>query len=207
MPASTVQSQTPSSATLALAKTAKPISWQAFQRKYLSREDGYKYEWLNGQVEKTKRAMDKTQLYILRNLQDFFIELRFQGKLTGQLIAEPDLFFLTNHRRPDVCWLTNAQIDALADPDAYEVPEFLIEVISSNDQINKVKRKLIDYRNAGVKVVWHIFPNYKQVEVYTGERLEHITILEGDQLCSAAPALPGFEMPVSAIFQRPAQEE
>lgn len=35
--------------------TQKSISWADFQKKYLSREDNYKYEWLNGIVEKTNR--------------------------------------------------------------------------------------------------------------------------------------------------------
>ena len=30
----------------------KPILWAYFERKYLSREDGFKYEWLNGTIEK-----------------------------------------------------------------------------------------------------------------------------------------------------------
>jgi len=55
--------------------------------------------------------------------------------------------------------------------------------------------------------VWHIFPAYRQVQVYTGARLEHSTVFEDDQLCSAAPALPAFEMPVSAVFQHPGKGE
>lgn len=31
----------------------KLISWEAFEKKYLSREDRFKYEWVNGTVEKT----------------------------------------------------------------------------------------------------------------------------------------------------------
>ncbi len=186
--------------------TQKPISWEAFQRKYLSREDGYKYEWVGGMVEKTQRAMDKTQLYMLRNIQKLFRQLLQEGKVQGELISEPDLFFLVNHRRPDICWLTDAQIDSLADPDAYEVPTFLIEVISTNDQINKVKKKMVNYREAGVKVVWHIFPQLKQVDVYSGTRLSQMTVCDGDQICSAAPALPGFEMSVNAIFYQPVKE-
>jgi len=31
------------------------ISWEDFKSKYLTREDNYKYEWLNGKVERTLR--------------------------------------------------------------------------------------------------------------------------------------------------------
>lgn len=190
------------------ARAGKPISWEAFQRRYLSREDGYKYEWVNGQVEKTLRTMDRTQLYILNNILEHFMKLRITGKVEGQLITEADLFFKADlHRQPDVCWLTTAQINALADPNVLEIPAFLIEVISSKDQINRVRKKLLEYRDAGVQVVWHLFPAYQQVQVYSGARLEHSTVFEGDQLCSAATALPAFEMPVREVFRYPGRGE
>ena len=185
------------------AQERKPISWVAFQRKYLTREDQYKYEWVNGTVVKTIRGMDKSQLYIQFNLQNFFDQLKIEKNLEGTLIAEPDLFFLTNHRRPDIAWLTEKQIYALADPTAYEVPRFVIEVVSTNDNINKVKAKMINYGDAGVEVVWQIFPAHRQVDVYTGPLLHHMTVCKGADVCSAAPALPDFQLTVDAIFYKP----
>jgi len=71
----------------------KRISWADFQKKYLPREDGYKYEWLNGMVEKTVRTVTPIQFYILENLQNLFFRLKFAGKTTGQLVQEGDIFF------------------------------------------------------------------------------------------------------------------
>ena len=48
----------------------KPVSWETFEKKYLSREDSWKYEWVNGIVEKTKRFMYQEQFYILHNLRN-----------------------------------------------------------------------------------------------------------------------------------------
>lgn len=181
-------------------RTKRKISWETFQQKYLSREDGYKYEWLNGTIEKTP-YMDKKQLYILRNLQEFFRKLLLEKKVYGELIAEADLFFKEHHRRPDVCWLTDEQIDNLAE-EGTDVPVFVIEVISPNDKIVKVESKIDDYRVAGVQVVWRIFPHLKTVHISTGQNLENTITHSGDMICSAAPALPNFEMPVTAIFAR-----
>lgn len=181
-------------------KLAKPISWEEFQKKYLSREDDFKYEWVDGQVNKTKRGMDKTQLYVQFNLTDCFRNLLSQGKVNGDLMAEPDLFFLSNHRRPDMVWLTKAQIYKLADPNAYEVPAFIIEVISGNDQMNTVREKMINYRDAGVQVVWHIFPKMQQVDVYAGKNLSQSQLCSGDDVCSAEPTLPNFKITVNEIF-------
>lgn len=177
------------------------ISWEAFQKKYLTREDGYKYEWVNGEVEKTKRSMDKTQLYILFNLMAHFQNLLVKGKVYGQLIAEPDLFFPDVHRRPDIAWLTKEQMYEMAEG-ANHVPAFVIEVISTNDQSIRVEKKMNNYRNAGVKVVWQIFPDLKTVHVYAGQRLDSMTVCTSEQICSAAPALPDFALPVNEIFKK-----
>lgn len=205
MPATAAQPSTAKTTTLPLAvgRQPKTLAWDTFRQRFLFREDGYKYEWVSGTVVKTKRSMDKSQLYILLNLQIFFRQLQQSGKAEGELISEPDLFFLANHRRPDIAWLTTKQIYALADPKAYEVPAFLIEVISSSDQINAMKLKMINYRDAGVQVVWQIFPEHQQVDVYAGPNLRQMTVCTGDDLCAAAPALPNFALPVKAIFYKP----
>ncbi|MCO6477117.1 MAG: Uma2 family endonuclease [Phaeodactylibacter sp.] len=179
----------------------KRISWEAFQKKYLTREDSYKYEWLNGIVEKTPYSMDKSQLYILKNLLAWFRKLINKDKVTGELIPEADLFFKENHRRPDICWLTDKQISRLAE-NQYEVPAFVIEVISNKDIMNKVVHKMQDYRAAGVKVVWHILPVHEEVHVYTGENLEKMAVCTKDMECSAAPSLPEFVIPAKEVFKK-----
>jgi Uma2 family endonuclease len=177
------------------------ISWEEFQSDHMEREDGYEYEWLNGIVERSPYSMDKLQLFILRNLQNFFFQLKFEGKIEGQLMAEADLFFGQNHRRPDICWLTNVQIDRLAEG-MYEVPAFVIEIISKTDAINRVHDKMQDYRNAGVELVWHIFPKHKEVHIYTGEHLQQMSIRRHKDQCSASSVLPNFELSIEQIFER-----
>jgi len=181
-----------------ITKQKKKISWEAFEKKYLLREDSYRYEWLDGTIEKTKK-MNKQQLFILANLMRHFRLLKQKKKVRGELIPEADLFFDKHHRRPDVCWLTNVQLNQLVGEDN-PVPSFVIEIISSNDVINKVEHKMNDYRAAGVQTVWHIFPKYKYVHVYTGEKLENMLVHTEDMICSAALDNKIFQMKNSAIF-------
>lgn len=180
----------------------RPISWKDFQRRYLSREDNFKYEWVDGQVEKTIKSMDKTQLFILHNLLNLAERLKFEGKLAGRLVPEADLLFLKNHRRPDFAWLTEEQIYRLATEENH-VPAFVIEVISTWDQANLLNKKMVNYRDAGVQVVWQIFPETRSVHVFGGVGLRSMTVCSGDEICSAAPVLPDFEMPASAVFAKP----
>jgi Uma2 family endonuclease len=183
------------------AKVPKKITWEEFQRKYLSREDNFKYEWVNGEVIKTQRTMDYSQFYIVKNLQAFLRNLLNTNKVHGELITEGDTFFLGNHRRPDIAWFTDEQI-ALAKNGVKPVPQFIIEVISKKDQTkNLLEEKMDDYRAAGVKVIWQVFPNFEKVHVYTGENLDSMTVCQGDRLCSAAPALPDFVMAAKEVFK------
>ena len=68
---------------------AKYISWDNFKKKYLQREDKFKYEWLDGIVEKTPRTMNQNRYYIWGNLKTFLFNLN---------PVPPDLGeFLTGH--------------------------------------------------------------------------------------------------------------
>lgn len=174
------------------------ISWEDFQRKYLSREDRYKYEWVNGRVEKTLRGMNEAQFYILTNLIRFLYGLKSRNpQLGGELIAEGDTFYAGNHRRPDIGYYSDEQIQA-ARHGAHISADFVIEVISTNDQMEKVHLKMQDYQAAGVRVVWHIFPKLQTIHVYRGKNM---TICTGDDLCSAEPVIEGFALPAKKAFE------
>lgn len=181
-----------------ITKRRQGITWEAFQAKYLTREDAYKYEWLNGYVEKTPRSMDEKQLFLLDNLLDFFDTIKVKHKIKGRLVPEIDTFFAGHHRRPDIAFFTTQQIKAARTGDNKTPPQFVIEVISSKDQINRVQKKMDDYQEAEVKVVWHIFPELKKVHVYTGKNM---VICKGKDICKADSVIKGFKMSVEDIFK------
>jgi Uma2 family endonuclease len=182
-------------------KAQRRISWPAFQRQYLTKEDGFKYEWLNGFVAKTT-AMDYSQFFIIRNLRDLFEQLRSLGKTEGLFLSEGDIFFAGQHRRPDVCFLTNEQVDRTAYGEN-QVPDFVVEVISTHDQVLNLHGKMEDYRKAGVKIVWHILPPNQEVHVYSGDDLRQMRVCKTTDICSAHPVLPKFELTVEAVFRKP----
>ena len=176
----------------------KPISWSDFQKRYLEREDKYKYEWIKGYVEKTLRTMNQYQQFICDNLIDFFTELRLKGIINGRLSPEVDTFFLTDiHRRPDLAYFSDVQRKLMANGQN-QVPQFVIEIISNTDQMNRVIEKMQDYRTAEVPVIWHIFPKYNEIHVYNGKKM---TVCVGDDICSAYPVLPDFKMSVNDILK------
>ena len=186
----------PKSSTARKKRTPKKISWEVFEQKYLSKEDKYKYEWVDGYVEKTPRTMNKEQLYILRNLRLLFKQLDAKNAIDGLLIAEIDTFFKGNHRRPDVAYVTNDQIEAGKKREDV-VPQFIVEIISTNDQMNTVHKKMDDYEAAGVQIVWHVFPILKKVHVYKGKQM---TVCKGKDICSAESVIKGFKLSADQVF-------
>ncbi len=183
-----------------MAEVRQPVSWQEFESQYLNREDAFKYEWVRGAVVKTPRAMNQYQYYILLNIQRHFTRLKQEQKAQGEFLPEVDTFFLKNaHRRPDMAWFTDEQVARMARREN-QIPNFVIEIISDNDIVDNLLDKLKDYHDADVAVIWLISPKLGQVHVYAGGEP---AICTGAMICSAAPALPGFEMSVNDIFEQP----
>ncbi|MCU0347197.1 MAG: Uma2 family endonuclease [Saprospiraceae bacterium] len=202
MAATAAQQPIPQTALPTNGNKPKHISWDNFEKRYLSREDGYKYEWVRGLVIKSKNTMNQKQLYILANLRDFFNQLVFTGQIEGYLEPEVDTFFIKGeaHRRPDLSFFTKRQ-QALAAHGLEQVPQFVIEVISSNDLLNDLEDKLMDYWRAGVQVVWLVYP--KQEVVYVHCLGKEATRCQGESICSATPVLPLFAIAAVEIFKKP----
>ena len=97
-----------------------------------------------------------------------------------------------------MAWFSEKQLAFMAYGEN-QVPAFVIEIISSNDQINKVQKKMKNYRDAGVEVIWQIFPELLEVNVFHSSKM---TTLSGDEVCPATPALPEFSLKLSDIFKK-----
>ncbi|MCC6725045.1 MAG: Uma2 family endonuclease, partial [Saprospiraceae bacterium] len=145
-------------------------------------------------------TMNQYQDFLADNLIQLFYKLKFTGKLTGRLTKEVDTFFLSDiHRRPDMLWFSDEQSAHMAYGEN-QIPAFVIEIISTNDQINKVYKKLKNYNDAGVKVVWLVFPEFEEVQIYQGVKS---IMYKKNEVISAAPALPDFKLKVSELFAKP----
>jgi len=76
-----------------------------------------------------------------------------------------------------------------------------VEVISTFDNGNHLEKKLVDYFAVGVETVWYVYPELEMVRVYTS--LRQCVYCAGEDVCSAAPALPNFQMKAASIFAKP----
>jgi Uma2 family endonuclease len=172
------------------------VSKARFLKEYADREDGYKYEWNDGVIEKYQ-GMNQQQAEIYFLLMAYFQKTE-ASKTGGGLITETDMLTTPNQlRRPDISFYTGEQ-RRLMKQGENQIAPWVAEVISPSDNANKINSKLDEYFLAGVQVVWHIFPESKQVYVYTSP--EFVTICRGQTVCSAAPALPDLMISAEVLF-------
>lgn len=161
-------------------------------------EDPFKYEWVDGQILKTTRSMTPEQQFIIRNLQDRFLKTQ-SFQVGARLVVETDATLRNDEiRRPDVALMKDIQFKETAFGKPF-LPIFVIEIASEFDKVNKIMEKLEAYFSSGVQVVWYIYPNFQRVQVYHSPK--NLQVLEGEDLVSAAPAVPDFELPAAEIFK------
>ncbi len=84
------------------------------------------------------------------------------------------------------------------------MPDLAVEVKSPDDSLKVMREKARYYLQNGVKMVWLVHPDKQFVEVYTLD--EELVLVEGDVL-EGGDVLPGFTMPVSAVFEDTASGE
>jgi Uma2 family endonuclease len=77
-------------------------------------------------------------------------------------------------------------------------PELVVEVRSPSDLWIDIMSKALDYLRAGVAVVVILDPKSRTASVYRGSADQEI--FEADQNLVLPDVLPGFAVPVAALF-------
>lgn len=162
--------------------------------------DGFKYEWVNGNILKLPKVITPEQFHIVKNLTRLF-STTDAYKTGAELMPEVKTLTVNEQVRvPDIAYFTTQQQIEMSNGDA-PVPLFAIEIISPNDILEKVDLKLEEYFKAGVQVLWHILPTLEKVYIYTSPL--HVTVCKGNIVCSAETVIAGFSLPAKDIFKKP----
>ena len=154
-----------------------------------------RYEWNDGELIKFT-GMNRKQVYIYDILCRLFVNNGYSKK--GTFISGYETMLTnTQTQQVNMAFLTKEQImQTRAGKDV--IPEFVIEILSESDNVNKVEEKVVEYFKAGVRVVWNIYLEQQAIYVYTSRR--DVKICIEDDICSAKPVLPDFEISVNQIF-------
>jgi Uma2 family endonuclease len=102
-------------------------------------------------------------------------------------------------RIPDLSFIRAARLQGL-DPHQRPqgAPDLAIEIASPSDKPDDLARKAQQYLAAGARAVWVLYPEARLAYLYRrGERIE---VRDDSQSLDNPELLPGFGVPLSAIF-------
>lgn len=127
-----------------------------------------------------------------------------QTKL-GKAFNSSTGFHLPNgaDRSPDAAWIRQERWDLLTQEEreifAPICPDFVLELRSKNDAIDKLRDKMIEYIENGASLGWLIDRKNKTVEIYRQnqdvELLNHPLSLSGEDI------LPGFMLDLTEVWK------
>jgi Uma2 family endonuclease len=124
----------------------------------------------------------------------------------GHLAAET-LFHLAlpvdRNRRPDLAfvsylrWAKERKKDR--DENAWDVvPNLGIEIVSPTDDASELLDKIAEYFEAGMELVWVVYPHQSMVYVY--QTLTDVRGLTRSDVLDGGKVLPGFRLSLQELF-------
>ena len=174
----------------------KPKTLQAFLE-WEQPEGNYKYEWVDGALEKTEYMMKNTERAIFDRISRTFVQSSSYAK-GGNLFPETSVLVSQDRVRiPDISFFTKEQI-AASERGEQPIPSFVVEIISPNEKGFKIEQKALDYFTAGVQVLWQIYSNVRMVKILTSP--DDVQICFAQKVCSAAPAISDLQLTVEELF-------
>jgi Uma2 family endonuclease len=150
-------------------------------------------------VEKPMSHIESSLASDLIILLGSFVRQQDSGYLTGEAGAARLVQGLV--RIPDVSFFSWKQLpnrERITEPIAGLAPVLAIEVLSESNTKGEMERKLREYFLAGVLRVWIVDPKHRTVAVFTAP--DQSVILDEDDILDGGDLLPGFSIPVRAIF-------
>jgi Uma2 family endonuclease len=163
-------------------------------------KDGRKYELVDGEILVSPGGMRHSEIAakILHILATFL-----EKSPIGKVYTENVGITLPNEnvRSPDVTFVRIEKLPGGRSPKGYGkvVPDLVVEVLSPNDRLTEVGRKIGEFLECGVPLVWLVDPARETLTVYRS--LSQTEQYGPQDTITAEPVLPGFSSPVSRFFQ------
>ncbi|MGH7556734.1 MAG: Uma2 family endonuclease [Gemmatimonadota bacterium] len=165
-------------------------------------DDGWRCELVRGEVVREPPAgyehgrLANRILHLLTS----FVEERGLGEVLASetgfvLFEEPPTV-----RAPDAAFVAGGRIPSPAPPGYGRLaPDLAVEVVSPSNTVADIHAKVMDYLDAGSRLVWVMDPSTRSVTAYRSRKRIRL-LTEGDEL-DGEDVLPGFRMPLAEVFR------
>lgn len=105
---------------------------------------------------------------------------------------------------PDVAFVGAAHVPLPGSPGylaaPHLAPDLVAEVVSPNQYHPEMNAKALRYLDAGVRLVWLIWPKYQQVEVWRPGSSAPVTTLGVADALDGLDVVPSFTYPLTRLF-------
>ncbi|GAB3642223.1 Uma2 family endonuclease [Spirosoma arcticum] len=173
-------------------------------------QDDVKAEFINGEVI-MHSPVKRRHLRASGNLTTL-LRVYVQVNNLGEVDTEKALVVLTrNDYEPDICFWRKEVADEFDDETMkHPAPDLVVEILSKGTAKRDRGIKFEDYASHGVREYWLVDPIRQTVEQFRlDEKFMAFDAVGNLHLTDALTALtvPGFSIPVRAIFEQEANEE
>src|SRR5262249_41553321 len=192
----------PPSADAVAGEYIMQVSQSLLQQGHDVVDDVERYEVIDGvRVEREPMGAFETVLasWLCHLLNSFAA-----GRKLGLAVSE--VLFILNaqrdlRRRPDVAFVSYARwlTAVMARESAWNVvPDLAVEVVSPSNLAEEIDRRITDYFQSGVRLVWVFYPDSGRVYVYQSPT--QVSIVERTDTLDGGEVLPGLQLPIAHLY-------
>jgi Uma2 family endonuclease len=184
-----------------MSAAAQSVTILLTAEEMLDRMGQGRWELVRGQVKEMPPAGGEHGYRVMRLGARLLVHVEAQdlgavlAAETGFLIArDPDTI-----RAPDAAFIVKEKLPERW-PEGWVtiIPDLVIEVVSPSDRVGEVEDKIQDWLDAGVRLVWTVYPRTRTVQDYrlgqSPRMLTEADTLDGEDI------VPGFSIAVREIF-------
>lgn len=130
----------------------------------------------------------------------FFFKLYLREHPLGYVTGADGGYIMPNGNVliPDVGYISKVRLPEEPEREAPVPPDLAVEVKSPTDSKRAMRRKAERYLELGTRIVWLVFPDEQQVEVYLSN--EDVKTVGVDGTLEGGEVLPGFTLSVRELF-------
>jgi Uma2 family endonuclease len=167
----------------------------------LEMENGSHYELLDGQLKErtVSRESSKVNLRLggklVAYVDDYGLGTAYDSELGIRIFPDPE-----RTRRADLSFLRADRVPPGDSGFLVVSPDLVVEVVSPSDHMSEVRAKVAEWLSAGVRLVWVVLPEAREIHVYRANG--HPEILTSEDHLEGDDVVPGFHVPVAGLFAR-----
>lgn len=165
-------------------------------------DDGFRYELVEGELRRmTPTGGEHGE--IAGNVA-YFLKDHARANDLGRVYAAETGFKLSSDpdtvRAPDAAFVRKERADSMGKVPGYVpgAPDLAVEVVSPGDTYGEVEEKVLEWLDAGSRMVIVLNPRRRTATIYRSR--DEIQLLgEGDEI-DGADVVPGWKVPVRELF-------